>query len=94
MRYIAVVIALSAFGLQADAAHSVATWLSQHGVESDRLRADGYGLERPIADNASDTGRATNRRVEFKITDEDSGPPKPTPHPSSSQPNSGSTDDE
>ena len=55
-------------------------WLSQHGVEPKRLEAHGYGEERPIADNTTDEGRATNRRVEFKILDEDTGPPKPTPH--------------
>jgi outer membrane protein OmpA-like peptidoglycan-associated protein len=60
-------------------AKSVLTWLSQHGVEAERLESHGYGKERPIADNATSEGRATNRRVEFKITDEDTGPPKPTP---------------
>ncbi len=67
-------------------ARSVATWLSQHGVEADRLESHGYGEEQPIADNTTDTGRAANRRVEFKITDEDTGPPKPTPHPQGDQP--------
>jgi len=61
-------------------ANSVMTWLNQHGVAAERLEAHGYGEERPIADNATAEGRATNRRVEFKITDEDTGPPKPKPH--------------
>jgi OOP family OmpA-OmpF porin len=61
-------------------ARSVMQWLNQHGVESERLEAHGYGEEKPIADNATAEGRATNRRVEFKILDEDSGPPKPRPH--------------
>jgi outer membrane protein OmpA-like peptidoglycan-associated protein len=56
---------------------SVLTWLVQHGVESNRLEAHGYGEERPIADNNTEEGRAANRRVEFKIVDEDTGPPKP-----------------
>jgi outer membrane protein OmpA-like peptidoglycan-associated protein len=34
---------------------------------SDRVRAVGYGDERPIADNASEAGRARNRRVEITI---------------------------
>jgi outer membrane protein OmpA-like peptidoglycan-associated protein len=60
--------------------NSVMRWLVQHGVEQERLEAHGYGEERPIADNATNEGRAANRRVEFKILDEDTGPPKPTVH--------------
>jgi outer membrane protein OmpA-like peptidoglycan-associated protein len=33
----------------------------------DRVRAAGYGDERPIADNATEAGRARNRRVEITI---------------------------
>jgi outer membrane protein OmpA-like peptidoglycan-associated protein len=33
----------------------------------DRVRATGYGDERPIADNATEAGRARNRRVEITI---------------------------
>ena len=73
-------------------AKSVLVWLSQHGVEAERLESHGYGEERPIADNTTDTGRAANRRVEFKITDEDTGPPKPTPH--TDQPTKPTTNDE
>ena len=47
-------------------AASVYLWLIQHGVESGRLRSDGRGLLEPIADNATDAGRALNRRVEVK----------------------------
>jgi len=46
-------------------AHAVVTWLSAHGVDRNRLAAKGYGEDRPIADNASDRGRAQNRRVEI-----------------------------
>lgn len=48
-------------------AASVRQWLVDHGVASDRLESEGYGLTRPIADNDTDVGRAENRRVEFKI---------------------------
>jgi outer membrane protein OmpA-like peptidoglycan-associated protein len=34
---------------------------------SERVRATGYGDERPIADNATEAGRARNRRVEITI---------------------------
>jgi outer membrane protein OmpA-like peptidoglycan-associated protein len=67
-------------------AASVMNWLVQHGVAQDRLESHGYGEERPIADNATDNGRASNRRVEFKITDEDTGPPKPAPRSQEQKP--------
>ncbi|MDQ3545799.1 MAG: OmpA family protein [Verrucomicrobiota bacterium] len=46
-------------------ARSVVTALTAQGVEARRLRAAGYGQERPIADNSTDGGRAQNRRVEL-----------------------------
>jgi outer membrane protein OmpA-like peptidoglycan-associated protein len=67
-------------------AASVMKWLVQHGVEQDRLESHGYGEERPIADNNTNEGRASNRRVEFKILDEDTGPPKPEHHAPAQQP--------
>lgn len=57
--------------LSGDRAAAVATWLSQHGVESSRLESHGYGMEKPIEPNETDAGRAANRRVEFKILDEE-----------------------
>lgn len=52
-------------------ANSVMNWLIQHGIEPARLEAHGYGLERPIEDNSTEDGRAKNRRVEFKIVEEE-----------------------
>lgn len=52
-------------------ANAVMNWLIQHGVEANRLEAHGYGLERPIESNDTDEGRAKNRRVEFKILEEE-----------------------
>ena len=54
-------------GLSLARAHSVVTWLVQHGVAADRLTARGYGLTRPVADNSTDAGRALNRRVEVSL---------------------------
>lgn len=36
-------------------------------MESGRLTAKGYGESRPVADNATDEGRGTNRRVDFLV---------------------------
>ncbi|MEL6290108.1 MAG: OmpA family protein [Pseudomonadota bacterium] len=49
-------------------ARSVAQFLRENGISADRLSARGYGEERPIASNATDTGRARNRRIEFVAT--------------------------
>ena len=46
-------------------ANSVVKYLVKKGVAKDRLRAVGYGSERPIADNTDAAGRAQNRRVEL-----------------------------
>ena len=39
--------------------------LVEMGISKDRLKAAGKGQTAPIADNATDEGRAKNRRVEF-----------------------------
>jgi outer membrane protein OmpA-like peptidoglycan-associated protein len=49
-------------------ANSVANYLAARGVDPRRMSAMGYGLERPIASNASEIGRAQNRRVEIAIS--------------------------
>ena len=48
-------------------AEAVQRWLIQHGVESTRLMAKGYGPTRPIAPNITQQNRARNRRVQFRI---------------------------
>ncbi|AJO77542.1 MULTISPECIES: OmpA family protein [Pseudomonas] len=40
---------------------------SQYGVESSRVQSVGYGESRPVADNATEAGRAVNRRVEAQV---------------------------
>lgn len=57
--------------LSGDRAAAVRTWLIQHGVEDGRLESHGFGLEKPIETNDTEQGRAANRRVEFKILDEE-----------------------
>lgn len=41
--------------------------VNQYGVSGDRVNAVGYGEARPVADNATDGGRAVNRRVEAEV---------------------------
>jgi outer membrane protein OmpA-like peptidoglycan-associated protein len=54
-------------------AASVRQWLIDHGIDPGRLESQGYGITQPIETNDTDAGRAANRRVEFKITQEESG---------------------
>ncbi|MEX1666828.1 OmpA family protein [Zhongshania arctica] len=49
-------------------AASVKQFLVNNGVLSSRLLARGYGESSPIASNDTPTGRASNRRVEFRLT--------------------------
>lgn len=53
--------------LSENRARSVYQYLIEHGIDPARLDYKGYGLERPIDTNESDTGRAQNRRTELKI---------------------------
>jgi outer membrane protein OmpA-like peptidoglycan-associated protein len=46
---------------------SVERWLVEHGVDARRLEARGFGAKQPIADNATEEGRAKNRRTELVI---------------------------
>ncbi|WP_226664950.1 OmpA family protein [Microbulbifer aggregans] len=48
-------------------ANSVRTYLVNNGVNANRISAQGYGETQPVASNASDTGRAQNRRVEMRF---------------------------
>ena len=41
------------------------------GVATQRMATAGYGEEFPVADNATDTNRALNRRVEVYIAEND-----------------------
>ena len=48
-------------------AQTVMDYLTGVGVESDRLQVIGRGESEPVADNATASGRAENRRVDFLV---------------------------
>ena len=48
-------------------AKAVLDYLVDRGVDKNHLKAVGYGLTRPVADNSTAEGRAKNRRVELVI---------------------------
>ncbi len=48
-------------------ADAVMKYLTDKGIAATRLKAMGYGQDKPIADNKTAAGRQNNRRVEFDI---------------------------
>jgi outer membrane protein OmpA-like peptidoglycan-associated protein len=54
------------FALSELRAAAVKAFLVNLGVNPDRLKTEGYGEERPIADDTTLEGRAKNRRVQFR----------------------------
>jgi len=50
-------------------ADEVLKYLASRGVAKNRLKSVGYGLTKPVADNATEEGKAKNRRVELVIKD-------------------------
>jgi len=57
-------------------ADSVLAFLIENGLAGSRMTAVGYGMDRPIADNATAEGRARNRRVELVIAEGQIGAPQ------------------
>lgn len=53
--------------LSNDRAAAVRTYLIGQGIKQDRLTSKGFGPDKPIDTNATDEGRAKNRRVEFVV---------------------------
>ena len=54
--------------LSVSRAESVKKYLVSKGVNESRLTATGFGQDQPIADNTTTSGKAKNRRVEFKVS--------------------------
>lgn len=49
-------------------AQAVGNYLAQSGVSQQRLYMTGYGMSQPVASNATEEGRAQNRRVEITLS--------------------------
>ena len=49
---------------------AVSDFLQAQGLDAEQLRAVGFGMEQPVADNSSPQGRKRNRRVEIVISEQ------------------------
>ncbi|MFF7109462.1 OmpA family protein [Pseudomonas sichuanensis] len=56
--------------LSRDRAQSVADMLVDLGIDEKRIEVEGYGDQYPVEANASERGRAQNRRVEIVFSDD------------------------
>lgn len=54
--------------LSQDRAYTVMNELTRLGISPSRLVAEGYGSQHPVADNATEEGRARNRRISMRVT--------------------------
>jgi len=68
----------------ARAASVVVSLADRHGFDAARISAGGFAEFQPIADNATDAGRAQNRRVDFVVSMDPE--PEASPSPASSAP--------
>lgn len=53
--------------LSLDRANVVKEYLIKQGIDASRLTTQGYGATKPVADNKTADGRATNRRTEVTV---------------------------
>lgn len=54
--------------LSLDRANAVRDYLVQAGIDGDRIKTKGYGKRKPLIKEKTDEARASNRRVELKIS--------------------------
>src|SRR5690606_23846574 len=55
--------------LSRDRARALRDAMVARGVERDRIEAEGYGEQFPVANNGTEEGRARNRRVALRVTE-------------------------
>jgi outer membrane protein OmpA-like peptidoglycan-associated protein len=55
--------------LSINRAGSARDYLVSKGVDSRRIATEGHGAKQPLADNASEAGRAKNRRIEIYLAE-------------------------
>lgn len=48
-------------------ANAVKDYLTSKGIDGNAIKAVGYGESKPVASNATEAGRAQNRRITFEI---------------------------
>lgn len=54
--------------LSRERASAIKDYLVERGLSADRLTAVGYGPDRPAGSNRTESGRAKNRRIEYRVT--------------------------
>jgi outer membrane protein OmpA-like peptidoglycan-associated protein len=71
-------------------AEAVKLYLTGRGIAAERIETRGAGPNEPVADNATKTGKALNRRIEFKLIQKpdstDAAPPASAPAPAAPAP--------
>jgi outer membrane protein OmpA-like peptidoglycan-associated protein len=53
--------------LSENRAKAVVDYLTQNGIDNNRLTYVGFGFEKPLKSNETEEGRQANRRSEFRI---------------------------
>lgn len=53
--------------LSQERATMVKAYLVGQGIDADRMEAQGFGADNPVADNSTEEGRAQNRRIEVVV---------------------------
>ena len=54
--------------LSGERANAAMQGVGSRGIEAGRLGAEGYGDQFPVADNATEEGRARNRRIDVRVS--------------------------
>jgi OOP family OmpA-OmpF porin len=54
--------------LSQDRANTTKNEIVRYGIAENRITAEGYGEQHPIADNSTDEGRQRNRRIDIRVT--------------------------